>query len=64
MNFQEERLESRHKGIALKMKAKKIKVESKYDEDEQLAESMAHLMKNLGCVVNGLNRRSSGSGPQ
>ena len=63
MYFKEERTESRGKGIALKVKTKKIKVESKYDEDEQLAESMAQLMKNLGYVMNGLNRRSSGSGP-
>ena len=63
VNFEEERPESRSKGIALKVEADKIDVESKYDEDEQLAESMAHLMKNLGHVMKGLNMRSSGGGP-
>ena len=60
MNFEEERPESRGKGITLKAEVDKIEVESKYDEDDQLAESMAQLTKNLGHVMKGLNRRSIG----
>ena len=63
MNFKEERSGSRGKGIVLKTEADSNEVETKFDEDEDLAESMALLTKNLGRVMNGLNRRSNGSGP-
>ena len=64
MNFEEEHVDKKNKGIVLKDDTKIDDMESRYDDDKDLVESFEMLSNNMCHVIKKMNRRSSSSVPQ
>ena len=61
LNFEEEKTERKDKGISLKAKMQRVKLESRCKE---LAKPIAQLTRNLGQVMKVFNRSSNGGVPR